>query len=235
MPTTFLSLPSELRNYIYEVLLVDESRVCVGGKHHRNIHKNGLTPGLLATNREVHRETASMLYARNHFDFVSCSHSELVTFFEEIGEFNANHIQRVFLGFPRLNTIKGELVTVPDMWTLEVDIIGRYCARLQTLALNYSERGAKYERRALAGFDDLHQVISQVIGSMDAQFKAMPSQPEIMVQSYHYAWNSHLLPQMIRRGWRVNFVYRRNSGEVVLVPFDEYLALRAIGEHRTLN
>lgn len=185
-------------------------------------------------NREVHRDTAPMLYARNCFDFGFWGHYELVAFFEGIGEVNTNRIRRVFFPFPRLEIIKGESVTVGGRWFPTLATIGRYCGRLSTVEMSFKASGA-FDLRALFGFDDPNQIIKQVIGLMDAQFKAVLSQPQIIVEASKEAWDSNFLLQMQRHGWTVKIVGLSDSGGMLIVPFDDYVASRATGEHQTLN
>ena len=67
MSATFLDLPSELRNKIYEQLLVQQERINPYNE------RESLTPGLLRANKTVYSEASSVLYAQNCFDLTPYS------------------------------------------------------------------------------------------------------------------------------------------------------------------
>lgn len=77
MPATLLALPAELRNHIWQLLLVapcaiklaledDDGRVTA---RIQNYHEASPSATFLATNRQIHREATTYLYGDNTFVF----------------------------------------------------------------------------------------------------------------------------------------------------------------------
>src|SRR5882762_3499104 len=95
----FLSLPGELRNRIYELLVLHQEPINISeylslpGELRNRIYK--LTPGLLRTSKTVHREASSLLYSQNRFDFTEVSLKMAASFLEKIGRINANSIRHI--------------------------------------------------------------------------------------------------------------------------------------------
>lgn len=74
-----LSLPSELRNAIYELLLIQDSRSAPADERQRSSSSGGgghcICANVLRTCRQVHAEAAPILYGENMF----VAHSNLLT------------------------------------------------------------------------------------------------------------------------------------------------------------
>jgi hypothetical protein len=79
MSANFLSILSKLRYNIYKQLLVLQEPVACPTQPWL---RQSLTPGLLRTNKTVHLEASSMLYAQNRFDFTMCTSEDVTSFLE---------------------------------------------------------------------------------------------------------------------------------------------------------
>lgn len=106
MSANFLSLPSELRNNVYEqVLVLREPIACPTqqGLERLQLQLGSLTLGLLRTNKAVRREASSILYAQNRFDFTVCTSEDVTSFLEQIGPNNASYIRHICVDFPKFH------------------------------------------------------------------------------------------------------------------------------------
>lgn len=79
-PTTLLTLPAEIRNHIWKLLLfnplLSQSSSVSGREQYGHDTKYGLCPSILGVNKQVNAETESILYGSNVFyvSFLSSSH-----------------------------------------------------------------------------------------------------------------------------------------------------------------
>lgn len=96
MPTSFLSLPAELRNEIYMYLLVCREPIDPWNGY------NGLVPNILSTNTKIIHEVRSLLYGENYFDFSGRRSLLISQFLDNIGFVNAFHILCIRIDFPRI-------------------------------------------------------------------------------------------------------------------------------------
>ena len=76
MPATFLDLPSEPRNKIYEQLLVLQEPIDPWVDYNQ---RENLTPRLLRANKTVRREASSVLYALQFYMYPSLSRAMIQT------------------------------------------------------------------------------------------------------------------------------------------------------------
>jgi hypothetical protein len=129
MSTNFLSLPSELRNKIYELVLVDQESI---NPWTRPYPFRPLTPELLRANRTIHREASSLLYAQNRFN-LTAHDSELVAFLDQIGRNNANHIRHICIEFPKFRNLDQDDVTLEDDSVRILAKIQSDCTNLSSL------------------------------------------------------------------------------------------------------
>jgi hypothetical protein len=99
MLTNFLTLPSELRNRVYELCLLHQESLDPWTAYNQ---RQELTPGLLRANKTVHREASSLFYAQNRFNFTMATPDDVALFLRTIGRNNADYIRQVRVDFPNL-------------------------------------------------------------------------------------------------------------------------------------
>ncbi|KUL83015.1 hypothetical protein ZTR_09323 [Talaromyces verruculosus] len=116
---SFLDLPGEIRNLIYDHLLVFEEPIVPWAT------EEALPVNLLYTNKTVHHEFGSLFYSRITFDFstnghdyderpcIGCLTKEITSFLDQIGD-NARHIQSLKIDFPYIEREEGE--SWDDSW-----------------------------------------------------------------------------------------------------------------------
>lgn len=97
MSSDFFSLPRELRDRIYELVLLHQELIDPWVDYDR---RQKLTPELLQVNRAIHREASLLLYAQNYFGFTMGTSEDVASFLRQIGRNNADHIRHICVGFP---------------------------------------------------------------------------------------------------------------------------------------
>lgn len=98
MSSNFFSLPRELRDRIYELVLLQQE--LIDPWMLQNLQQK-LNPELLHVNKTIHREASSLIYAQNRFDFTMCTPGHVASFLGRIGRNNAGYIRHICLGFPK--------------------------------------------------------------------------------------------------------------------------------------
>jgi hypothetical protein len=201
MTANFLSLPSELRNNIYEQLLVlQDPIVCSTHSWFRSFHLGALTPGLLLVNKTVHREASSLLYAQNRFDFTMCIPEYVASFFDQIGRNNANHIRHIYINFPSILNLGEHDATLEEDSIHMLARIQNDCTNLITLRTSLdSTDTAAFELDAL----DSPKAVVDMLALVDARFRAISSLREVIVEVYEDSVSAHIIDEMKSRGWTV--------------------------------
>ncbi|KAF2807990.1 uncharacterized protein BDZ99DRAFT_70906 [Mytilinidion resinicola] len=203
MSTNFLfSLPSELRNNIYEHLLVLQEPIeCLTHPWLGQSQLGALTPGLLLVNKAVHREASSLLYAQNRFN-LAVPDSELVTaFLDQVGCNNAKHIRHIYLNFPEFGSLDRHDVTIQDGSLRILAKIQRECTNLSTLTTSLnSTNNTELELDEL----DSPNIAAEALALVDAQFRAILSLQEIIVEVYEEGPSACIRREMESHGWTIS-------------------------------
>jgi hypothetical protein len=86
MPAVFLSLPSELRNNIYRLVLLHQEPIgFLTNKYRFHTYRRlQHTPGIFRTNKTIHHEASTFFYAENRFDFTTCNAEEVASILKQI-------------------------------------------------------------------------------------------------------------------------------------------------------
>jgi len=82
MPSNFLALPRDLRDFIYELTLVDQDDIDLGTW----IYPRPLSPQLLRTNKMIHHEATSLLHTYNRLKLVDTRFRAILSLQEIIVE-----------------------------------------------------------------------------------------------------------------------------------------------------
>ncbi|KAI1349188.1 hypothetical protein F5Y01DRAFT_191909 [Xylaria sp. FL0043] len=216
-PASFVGLPSELRNEIYELILWHQEPIDPWARSSSTLQQ-GLTLGLFHVNRAVYREASSLFYSKNCFDLSQAIPGLVVSFLEEIGN-NAAYIRHVIIEFPDFtNLLSGRLVLMPDSKEV-LDTIQRRCTSLSSLKSPFdSTRTMELSLRDL----DNHDAANEALELVDTQFKAIPSLREVILEADEVAPSDHIRQRMESYGWTIDPVQHveEDSGES-LNSFDE--------------
>ena len=197
LPNIF-SFPSELRNRIYELLLLYEEPIDPWVNFHQ---PQKLTPGLFGANKIVNREATSLFYARNCFDFTGRTSEDITLFLKQIGHSNANYIQHICVDFPNFLNLDPDNVTLEDDSSCILTKIQNECVNLSTFKTSLSSTNAMELR--LNALDN-PKIVSEALKLVDTRFRASSSLQEITVEAYEDAPSDQLRREMRDCGWKIN-------------------------------
>ncbi|PQE19292.1 hypothetical protein CJF31_00009366 [Rutstroemia sp. NJR-2017a BVV2] len=203
MPTNFLSLPSELRNDIYEQVLTGfsnniEESMCEDDDQESQI------PGLLLANKRIYLEASSVLYAATTFDLSIYRMPEVVKFLERIGRRNASFILNIRIDFPYLKDLRIARVTFEDESEAALAAIRDYCTSLRTLTA-VRESVSTMEETLLVHnqYRKGYEMPMMALQLADERFRAVASLQEIIIELDEGIPPTYLRTEMKRRGWRI--------------------------------
>lgn len=217
LSTNFFSLPSEIRNKVYEQVVV----------HQEPIHPfidygqpYELTPGLLRVNKAVCYEASSLLYSQNCFDFTMSTSDRINSFFEQIGHNNTKYIKYAYIDFPLFDHLKSHDVTLEDDDAEFLMSIQNNCGNLRTLTTSLeSTNNMEYNLDAL---DNLH-IINEALTLVATRFRIFASLQEIIVEVYEEGPSDHIRKQMKNHGWTINTKeYEQEDSERSFGYLEEY-------------
>jgi len=207
MSANFLSLPSELRNNIYEQLLVLQQPITCPIRFWRRqlIRRAGATSaftlGLLRANKIIHFEASSILYGKNCFDLECRSSEDVALFLERIGRKNASYILHMNLDFPEFQYLDPTDITIQDDSIGILTKIQSDCINLKTLTLSLSSTD---EMEARLDALDYPKIVVEALRLVNARFRAISSLQEIIVEVYEDGPNDHIRREMKKHGWIIN-------------------------------
>ncbi len=163
MPT-FKSLPVEIRNDIYRLLLCPNDGIGRRGRHivpvplvkgeikynphpHKPIH-----PAVLGVSRQIHDESASVLYGVNCFSFISSLEVHLLCqWFEKVGTENLQRIRRatiVLVPYEQSRLTHQQTHDINRIFSKCLKIFTARCSKLQQLAIVENWPSAKVQMAA---------------------------------------------------------------------------------------
>ncbi|KAK5936496.1 hypothetical protein PMZ80_011263 [Knufia obscura] len=181
----FLSLPTEIRNKIYEQVLVIPHPLYLFQEPGFSVDtfapdKPFQWPALLYTNRQIHGEASAVLYGMNHFHFVDITAQQvdvLRSFLSHIGITNAASVSHLCVNFPVAQNIEGE----PRKFRLRDDsmqaltLLQDKCTSLSTL-----ETVVHYKNSSF--FTRTDKFLQEALPQIDAQLRAISSLESIVVR-----------------------------------------------------
>ena len=198
-PTCFLSLPGELRNKIYELIVLREEPI---DSSHR-FGQEDLTPGLLCANKTVHREASEIFYGQNRFYFARFAPEDALSFLEQIGEGNAGRIRHIIIDFPRFIYLDSGDLALTDESDSTLASIQRLCANLSTLTTCLFSTHAMEFR--LNGLDN-YKLASGALKRVDARFRAFAFIQHIILEVFEHSQNDYIRNLMESYGWTINII-----------------------------
>ena len=211
MTLGFLSLPGEIRNLIYEYLLVNDEPIDpidhpVYPLWPQAARPTGLSPNVLSTHSVIHREGRDILYGRNKFDvsfFEAYSPPSPVTrFLDKIGRHNAARIRWIRIAFPALNwRNEGENIMTHE-WNEFLEKIASCCTDLETVIM--AECRLQNWQRFVDGHERFHtpaEFYANGIGAIDFYLRRISSLSKIIVEVHWGVRESELGMEMKNHGW----------------------------------
>jgi hypothetical protein len=199
----FLNLPSELRNMIYELVLVRKKAVWAWFRD----RKEPYSPGLLRASRLIHREASSIFYSRNRFDFVDASPTRVAAFLQQIGPNNAAYIQHVSILFPYnfrayLSDVYCADVHLNDRTMAVFNSVRSNCVNLSSLTA-FLEHAGSMEHLLEEGDDD---PVLEALDDVADLFRLIPSLPKITVETLDDPLNDYTQEIMESYGWKTSTI-----------------------------
>ncbi|KAL4886857.1 hypothetical protein BJY04DRAFT_176722 [Aspergillus karnatakaensis] len=198
MRANFLSLPGEIRNTIYNHVLVSEEPLAPGGIN------SSIAPKILLANKTIYNEAASLLYSENTIDLAEYAPREISSFLCRIGPGNARNIHCIRLDLSCF------IYNAEYFWTAgendsdlrALALIRTSCPELKTLVLSqhlYWQLELELEASAS------NEHIEGVLRSLDARLRAFTSLETIVAEVVYGAPGySVLVAQMEGYGWKAS-------------------------------
>ncbi|KAI1741212.1 hypothetical protein F4680DRAFT_447121 [Xylaria scruposa] len=195
-PLGFLHLPSELRNEIYHLVLLNEDPITPFRPY--DLQQQQLTPGLLRANKAVHREASSLFYGMNCFDLESPL-ERVLYFLEQIGSDNAGYIRRIVIEFPFFPGL------VVDDATLDKDTV-RLLATLQSRCTNLTTLST-FLYNTVSRFATLEepydQLAAEALQLFDTHLRAISSLQEIILELWQDDMSDQIRQIVESYGWTI--------------------------------
>lgn len=217
MSSDFMRLPPEVRNLVYEYLLVSPGPILItddgldmGG---------GISgPSILGTNKAIHSEAVLILYSKNSFklpDIGGYSHpGALVEFAGFIGHRNATLIRRLCIAFPQftpqpaLRPDPEVLVTVHQhlkgIKILETSVMSGLA--VEDYMSQFDNTDPTPLVRDLSPTDTLDgptTAVSMLLRKVDRLFKSIVSLEEVIVQLPKRVRCAVARESMGKLGWKI--------------------------------
>ncbi|MCJ1473364.1 hypothetical protein MMC13_002015 [Lambiella insularis] len=198
MSSKFFSLSREIRDQIYKLVLLHQELIDPWVDCDRR-HK--LTLELLHVNKTIHRETSSLFYAQNRFDFTMGTPEDVASFLGQIGRINADYIRHICIGFPKFLYLDSGNVTLEDDSVGILANIQSSCANLSTLTTSLDSTNAMELR--LDALDN-PKVVTEVLKLVNTHFRAISSLLEITVEVCEDGPSDHIRRKMESHGWTIS-------------------------------
>ncbi|CVL08903.1 uncharacterized protein FMAN_16264 [Fusarium mangiferae] len=198
---SFLSLPGELRNTIYEIILLQSEPIDPWLRYGLQV-----TTELFYVSKTVHREASLLFYSQNRFDFGGRDPEKLASFLKQIGPRNANSIQHIVIDFPEFLYLDPGDVTIEEESLSILGSIVSSCTGLITLRTSlYSTSSMELRLDNL----DHYNLATEALHLVDTHFRAMPSLLEIILEVYEDGPSDCLRKRMESYGW----ILSKNTAE----------------------
>lgn len=194
---SFSQLPSELRNTIYELLLLHSEPI---DPWHRFRLK--LTTGLFRVCKTVHHESTSLFYSRNRLDLTAAYPKILDLFFEKIGSRNAACVRDVLIRFPEFPNLEPGNVAIDEGSIKMLTTLQSNCTNLNTLRTCRQSTDAMecwlnvMKKKFDTGLEALELV--------NTHFKAIPSLREVVLYAYDDGPGVETRQRMKEYNWKLS-------------------------------
>jgi hypothetical protein len=223
MSLNFSTFPSEIRNRIYEELLVLSQPIIIemATDRSRNIRRVlsdsdnwltcgtlGLCPAILLANKGTHCEATPLLYSMNSFRVGASESSHtyetpcaiLTSFLDHIGSQNAGFLRRICIAFPTFDDYHAGSVTLQKDSIRALELICDRCTNLAILETSLQTTAAV--ELSIDSLDN-PRAAAEALALVDTLFKAISSLKEIIVNVYDEAPSLYLRDKMRGYGWTI--------------------------------
>jgi hypothetical protein len=202
MPTNFLSLPSELRNVIYEQVIPGSiAIVYVKSYLYNKLRRKKPLLGLVLANKRISLEACSVMYATTCFNFNCCDAEELAAFLTHIGRRNASFISDVVVDFPRSRELSRGEVELDDDSAASLAVMREFCKSLRTVTTDAGNAISMEKKLQELGDEE---VATEAVGLVDEWFGSLGLLRQIIIQLGYDS--TFVRGEMRRRGWKIEEV-----------------------------
>ena len=234
MPLNFFSLPGEIRNKVYEELLVLSQPVIIdtandswhdlrGVLPAAKLDTSGLCLALLYVSKRVYSEASSLFYSKNRFTLPDLEpppgyplqSAILTSFLDRIGRQNASFLHHICIAFPAFDNYHIGRVTLQEDSIRTLELIRLNCPNIITLETSLETTTAVEVAIDALGSP---RAVTEALALVDARFKAISPLKEVIVNVYDELPNDDLRKKIRDRAWTIKVT--ENSDVVGL--FDEY-------------
>ena len=198
MSSNFFSLPCELRDRIYKLVLLHQDLIDPWDNYdQRQKH----SPQLLHVNRTIYREASPLFYAHNRFDFTMGTSEDIASFLEHTGRNNADSIRHLCIEFPMFLHLDRDTVTLEDDSAGILASIQSRCANLRTLTT--ARRSTSAMALELDALDN-PEVVTEALKLVNTHFRAISSLQEIIIEFYEGGPGDDIRRKVESHGWTIN-------------------------------
>ncbi|KAK2022627.1 hypothetical protein LX32DRAFT_698534 [Colletotrichum zoysiae] len=195
---SFLSLAAELRNRVYEVVLLQQD--LIDPWFYVNQEQMPIT-SLLRANKTIYREASSVFYGQNRFDFTEATPEGVASFLKQVGSTNTGYIRYLSIEFPRFLYLDPGDVTITDDSISILENISRHCVNLSTLTTSLHSTNSMEIR--LDNLENL-KVATEALALVNVHFKAILSVTEVILEVFEEGPSQHIRRIMESHGWQLH-------------------------------
>jgi hypothetical protein len=184
-PASFHALPKGIRNDIYKKVLSLSHPIYLFQEPGSRVEsfvpeKPARWLALLYTNRQIYHEASASLYRTNQFYLVDTTQQQsdlLISFLDCVGPVHASSLSYLCINFPVVERTEGQSgqVKLKDDSLQTLGLLRDKCSNLSTLETLVHHKNDIVFRKE----DD---TLQEVVSSIDAQLKTIPSLQKIIVR-----------------------------------------------------
>ncbi|OCK94777.1 uncharacterized protein K441DRAFT_659674 [Cenococcum geophilum 1.58] len=219
MPLNFFSLPGEIRNKIYEELLVLPQPVIIdiatdfwhdlhGVLPAVKLDTSGLCLALLHVSKRVYSEASSLFYSENRFTLLDLEflfrhplqNVILTSFLDRIGRQNASFLRHICIAFPAFDDYHIGRVTLRENSIRTLELIRLNCPNITTLETSLETTNAM--EVAINALDS-PRAATEALALVDARFKAISPLEEVIVNVYGEPPSDDLRKKIRDHAWTI--------------------------------
>lgn len=210
LPAGFFDLPGEIRNIIYEELLVFPTVISLNRARwswesscshiwERLFNPLHLYPKIFLLSKKAYHEASSVLYSRNCFDI---GNSDLFSsFLNQIGSHNSRYLSSLIIPFPDVHYDGHRMdISLKEDGMRTLDLIRSKCENI--VCLNTSLHTSHAMELRLDAFD-APRAVDKALKLIDTQIRAMSSLKEFRVNVYDEPIDIALREKMCCYEWRL--------------------------------
>jgi hypothetical protein len=226
MPISLLELSAELRNQIYELVLLDPEHIRLKSNPRetkmtrlksKRHEQQALRLSLLRVNKVINSEANAIFYSRNEFDVTHLQPSVVSSILDSMGS-NASLIRSIRLSFERIKVSRGATYPIigGNGGEMLATLSGR-CTRLENIT--FSVRGkieGDYTRSDLwllnkdivfpPEFVSDRSLHEQMLEECDEYLDLFPELQHLVAEVVSRKVSAHFLKDLKRFGFEVKYV-----------------------------